>query len=331
MQLFNGDFLKLYEELGELNEAKADTDKLVAFAGQDLTDRFLAIRNKLPSPENDLYYWIKYKTPADLEQRILGLEQTGSRTQQRKKIAEGATLVAENDHWKVYHITTFEASQYYGRDTRWCITGINNWGDKYWNEYTQKGVKFWFFITKENYDPRGFDSKFALCVIDDRRCEVYNQQDQKVSLETIPNIDDISIPGLDLNSLICIKPEENPETCSLCGCVVAHPFDRFHAPYLALDHTRYCFDCLTGFLATPTGFKELMTCIANYNFSEYNLKAVLEEIPLTQDLVNSTCSLWTKAKKENRLHPLTQLEIQYTEEDAIDSIKALGFTVPASL
>lgn len=327
--------MKLYEEFKlwetlwdtQLIEAKADTEKLIAFAGQELADKFLSLRSKLKSPENDLYYWIKKKTPADLERRIIDLEQTTSRAQQRKKISEGATLVAENDYWKVYHITTFEASKYYGRDTKWCITGINDYGTKYWDEYTQKGIKFWFFIAKENYDPRGFDSKFALSVIDNRY-EVYNQQDQKVSLYAIPNIEDLSIPGLDLNSLMYIEPEANTETCSLCGCVVAHPFDRFHAPYIALDHTTYCFYCLTEFLKTPTGFKELMLCIANHNFSEWALNDVLEEIPLTQAIVNSTCGLWVKAKKENRLHPLTQPEIQQIEEDAIQSLKELGFEVP---
>ena len=50
------EFLELYEELSALNEGKVDTQRLVDFAGQELADRFLAIRNKLKSPENDLYY-----------------------------------------------------------------------------------------------------------------------------------------------------------------------------------------------------------------------------------------------------------------------------------
>jgi hypothetical protein len=55
------DFIKLYEKLSAINEvtlteAKADTQKLITFAGKDLADRFLKIKHRLKTPENDLYY-----------------------------------------------------------------------------------------------------------------------------------------------------------------------------------------------------------------------------------------------------------------------------------
>jgi hypothetical protein len=65
----------------ELTEAKADTQRLIDFAGQDIADRFLAIKNKLKAPENDLYYWIKNKTVDELEQAINAAEGTKSGTQ----------------------------------------------------------------------------------------------------------------------------------------------------------------------------------------------------------------------------------------------------------
>lgn len=52
----NEEFMQIYEELTELNEAKADTQKLIDFAGEDLANRFLAVKNRLKAPENDLYY-----------------------------------------------------------------------------------------------------------------------------------------------------------------------------------------------------------------------------------------------------------------------------------
>jgi hypothetical protein len=40
-------------------------------------------------------------------------------TQIKKEISEnGAELIDETDLWKVYHITTYEAAQKYGRDTK---------------------------------------------------------------------------------------------------------------------------------------------------------------------------------------------------------------------
>jgi hypothetical protein len=94
----NYEFLNLYNELSTLNEAKADTQRLVDFAGQKLADRFLAIRNKLKSPENDLYYWIKNKTPGELDSFIRDVEDTKSNTQIKKEVAEqGAELIDETD------------------------------------------------------------------------------------------------------------------------------------------------------------------------------------------------------------------------------------------
>jgi hypothetical protein len=200
----------------ELTEAKADTDNLITFAGKDLADRFLAIKNKLKTPENDLYYWIKNKTPEELEQTVLEIENSKSKTQHKKDIADqGAELIKETAHWKIYHITTYEASQKYGRDTTWCITGINNYGDKYWTRYINQNMQFYFLITKGTYDPRGTNSKFAIAVyphnnIEDFDFEIFNQRDESVLLKDIPYNEEITIPGVNLRPVI--KPR-----CHVCG------------------------------------------------------------------------------------------------------------------
>jgi hypothetical protein len=214
------DEFKLYENLWELTEAKADTQRLIDFAGEDLATRFLQVKNKLKAPENDLYYWIKNKTADELEQAIIEAEAYKSNRQLAKDARiNGAKLVCETAHWKVYHITTFEASQQLGRDTQWCITGINDWGDRYWNEYTSQGINFYFLITKGTYDPRGTDSKFAIAdyskvnkkalnIPFEPSCEIYNQQDTRVSLKAIPYVEEVNIPGVDLKTEL--------RRCSFC-------------------------------------------------------------------------------------------------------------------
>ena len=67
---YKNDFIKLYEELSILNEAKADKQKLIDFAGPDLAARFEANKKKLKAPENDLYYWIKNKTVAETKRTV---------------------------------------------------------------------------------------------------------------------------------------------------------------------------------------------------------------------------------------------------------------------
>jgi hypothetical protein len=227
----NENFLKLWEELSELNEAKADTEKLINFAGEELANKFLDLKSKLKAPENDLYYWIK-KTPEELEAFLTKVEETKSNTQVKKEADQGAKLVCSSEHWNVYHITTFEASQKYGRDTKWCITGINNWGDKYWNEYIENGIQFYFLITKGDYDPRGKYSKIAIAVCEyPPSCEVFNQQDTRMTLDKIPYIEEIKIPGVDLENIY------NAVICFDCGEELSNEI--FYGPH---DEC-YCKDC----------------------------------------------------------------------------------------
>ena len=68
-----------------LSESKADEQRLIDFAGINLAKRFFALRQRFKSPENDLYYWIKNKTPQELEQAVSNLENTKSNTQIRKE------------------------------------------------------------------------------------------------------------------------------------------------------------------------------------------------------------------------------------------------------
>ena len=210
----NEEFLNIYEKLSELNESKADIQRLIDFAGEDLANRFLAVKNKLKAPENDLYYWIKNKTPHDLWQTLINIEAAQSDKQHNKEqVRKGAQLVGETVHWKVYHITSYEAASVYGRDTKWCITGINGWGDFYWKDYKGKGADFYFLITTENYDPRALDSKFAIAVYpEDKTYEAFNQKDGQVLIEDIKYIDEVKISGVDLWAL-----ESRGPRCSVCN------------------------------------------------------------------------------------------------------------------
>ena len=228
---------KLWEEFSEsLTESKADTQRLVDFAGADLASRFFDIKNKLKAPENDLYYWIKNKSIEELEQTVNKIENTKSNTQIKKDAAgSGAELICETDHWKVYHITTYKAAQAYGRDTHWCITGINEWGDRYWREYKEKGIDFYFLITKDKYNPRGFDSKFALAIYpDNKTCEVFNQKDGQVSIYDIKYIYEVKIPGIDLENL-----DDQMVECIRCGEQISRNEEQD-------GYCVYCYDEMFG-------------------------------------------------------------------------------------
>lgn len=218
------EFIKIYEELNTLTEAKQDTlnfkhwliDKGASeFEADNYTKRFDAIKSMLKAPENDYYYWIKRMRPQDLYDIINDTERVAEVKRTRKQeIAEGAKLVNETEHWKIYHITNFDASQYYGRDSRWCVTGVGSYGDKYWNDYARDGYTFYFCIAKQDYDPRGENSKFAIALHKEiEYYQVFNQQDSECSLDDIPYHEEIKIPGINLDYY------ENGELkfCEDCG------------------------------------------------------------------------------------------------------------------
>jgi type IV secretory pathway VirB4 component len=227
----NEDFLKIWEELSDLNESKADIEKLTVFAGEDLADRFLKVKSKLKPPKNDLYYWIKNKSKEELEAEVKAIEATFQVAKDKKdQTTKGATLVSDTYSWKVYHITSFEAAQKYGRDTKWCITSAVN----YWNDYKNRGADFYFLITNENYDPRGLHSKIALAIYPDNYCEVFDQQDNKISLADIPHRWDFTIPDksiLDLHEVRVL-------VCEFCEDPVTE--DSY---YLGPNGEYYCEKC----------------------------------------------------------------------------------------
>ena len=316
--LLNEEFITIYEELSELNEAKADTQKLIDFAGKNLADRFLAIKDRLKTPENDLYYWIKNKTPDDLEQTILKIENTKSGNKAKKEIADqGAKLVCESEHWLVYHITSFEAAQVYGRDTKWCITGIDGAGDHYWNGYKKEGATFYFFISKVNYDPRGRDSKFSLAIYPhevywfndeiDFEYEVYNQVDWQLSdLSAIPYIEEVQIPGIDFNRLVN-REENSGGICDDCQSEVDED------ELLGTAYGNFvCERCWDRYINSEDGLVEYFINIANRDSKPTDF---------SKEKLDKIISVWVDAKKNRQL--LMGLSDSAIEEYETDFIKEL--------
>ena len=196
-------------------ESKADEQKLIDFAGEGLAKRFFALKSRLKAPENDLYYWLK-KPKEELSARLDDLESIKTRKEKENTAREGAELVAENDYYKVYHITTYEASVKYGKNTQWCISGSKRWnngenGEQYFNDYTAKGVQFYFFIPKtvEN-------EKYAIAYMPQNiRYQIFNETDDEVdSIPYAPEVKGIYSPpkyidGMKIKGTIIIGSDKN--------------------------------------------------------------------------------------------------------------------------
>lgn len=193
-----------------LNESKQDTinfknwlDKIVSTKYPEMrqdnkeayvknwVDAFEDVRKSAKSPENDYYYWIKKNSLDDFAKFI---NQHTIKQNQKQRAKEGARQVYSDNNWKVYEITSYEASKKYGASTKWCISGSKRWtndgnGEQFWNDYfTERGIKFYFFINKDGH-------KYALAVYPDNKyCEIYNDADVQISyIPDAPKIDEIKV------------------------------------------------------------------------------------------------------------------------------------------
>lgn len=200
-------FLK---EDSTLTEAKKDLENFRNWVKQKVTDLgfpdnangeayvdswvnwFEKNRGRLKSPENDYYYWIKKNNWGEFTKLV---DDTNKKINAQQSSKEGAKLLYDKDGWKVYEITTYEASVKYGKNTKWCISGSKRWsgngdGTRFWNDYAQQNVKFYFFInTKDNH-------KYALALYpDEDTFEIFNDED--IPIVYIPNAPFVKEIGVD--------------------------------------------------------------------------------------------------------------------------------------
>ena len=143
------------EDLREiLIESKADEQKLIDFAGEELAQKFFKLKPRMEAPQNDLYFWIKQGDPDYLRTWLLALENIKSKSQIEKEAKKGAKLVYNKNGWRIYRIDTYEAATYYGKNTKWCISGnypgSEGEGQTYFDKYLDEGVNDYYFIISPN-------------------------------------------------------------------------------------------------------------------------------------------------------------------------------------
>lgn len=165
------DFIKLYEELTSLNEAKADIENFINKFGEDTYDLFKKSTQRLKNKgiSTDLTYHVKHTDKKDLEAILYNLEnRILTKTDDITSMEGDYEYLGEGKGYKVYKINDVVASINLGAGTGWCISGrYGHYGEKnytptreeaekHWNEYRSKGVEFYFFI--------GTANKYAIAV-----------------------------------------------------------------------------------------------------------------------------------------------------------------------
>lgn len=194
------EFIKLYEELSILNEAKVDIEKFIDKFGEDTYDLFKKSTQRLKNKgiSTDILYHVKHTSKKDLDAILYNLQnRTITKADSLTEMAGDYDYLGEDKGYKVYKINDVIASINLGAGTGWCISGrYRHYGEKnyipareeaekHWDEYTSEGVKFYFFI--------GIKDKVALALypkvmtidkfinneyFEKTNIEIYNEQDQ---------------------------------------------------------------------------------------------------------------------------------------------------------
>ena len=189
---------------GILDEAKEDKQKLIDHVGKEDAEYFFKLKDsgRLKPPYNDLYYWLKRK-PSELNNYINDVGLTITKSKQRKLDKQGADLLYDEDGWKVYKINTYDSAKYYGKGTKWCISGnypgSESQGEYYFEEYKDKGVEdYYFIISPDNHKWCYLDAHddFEDSVLwDEEDSGIHNIYDgtipnmPKDAMEILPNFD----------------------------------------------------------------------------------------------------------------------------------------------
>jgi len=150
--------------------------------------------------ERNIDYWGK-KPFESFKYFIDQLVQEKSKRQLRKSIhkesqkVKGATLVAKNEHWLVYKIDTYEASEILG-SRNWCT--VRNLCD--WDSYTiNRGMQFYYFLSL-NRDKEDRWYKIAMATKEGGSSPLWpiywDNFDKSYSNYTMPNLDRPKVEGI---------------------------------------------------------------------------------------------------------------------------------------
>jgi hypothetical protein len=131
-----------------------------------------------------------FKT-ADELQKFLDLVPESKAGVEKEIKSTGAEAVFENDVCKVFLIKNKDASCIYGANTKWCITQKEA---KHWEDYTDKGISFYFIIRKtpknDQFDKVAiakYPDKYSGDIADklEGMMEAYDAKDKKVNVAQV--------------------------------------------------------------------------------------------------------------------------------------------------
>lgn len=145
----------LQEEL--ITESKADIEKFKKWAGEDLANRFFQLKDRLTGKEKDIYYWMGLDKVrghngaiSELSMTLRYLEKIPTNKERKQLARGGSEKVYDDSNWLVLKIDTYEASEKYGKNTTWCLSGDNEDGRYFFADYSDHNDIYFYIDKKEN-------------------------------------------------------------------------------------------------------------------------------------------------------------------------------------
>jgi hypothetical protein len=129
----------------------------------------------------------QYENPEFIRTLMGIVDSKKTEREKERELKSQAEKLYEDDDILIIRPKSYAASCYYGANTKWCTTTKGSSG--YFEKYIKTGLLYYFINKKEN-------TKMALYRnTEDRKTEVYNAQDNLVSLddlrESFPNQNDL--------------------------------------------------------------------------------------------------------------------------------------------
>ena len=107
------------------------------------------------------------------------------RKQEKEKMAGESSVVYESDDYFVVRPDTEEASCYFGRNAKWCISATIY--QNYFDEYTQQG-KVFYMVRSEKRDEDDENKKIALVYDENGLQEAFDAINHNMYLNRLPNV-----------------------------------------------------------------------------------------------------------------------------------------------
>lgn len=287
-------------------EGKQDQEILSDFLGDDYYNKYQTIKNRISDPDyKDIYRLIK-KDPDEVKNYIDNFK---SNRDSIKTAKEGATKLYEDSDWIVYRITTYSAAKYYGRNTKWCISGNypghEGLGEKYFNNYIRDydlDGGYYFYINKHN-------SNGKYCVLKKQSGNIASIWDVgDTNIGDSLYWDDIDLPYVKEVGLNTAEQEDL----------------LFAIKDGDLEMVKQCVNDNTVNVVTPTGRTPLMIAAAKSGYTAIEIAAYLIDNGADVSYISKDGKSALVIASESGRYEMVQLLVEYGHADVNNPMTEYG-------